>query len=243
MHSEMKVNGRSISHYNAKLLSFSVSGTERSYSSGSARSVLLLPDMYQTSLSPRRLSVTLTFYPRTLGESSRGRSIPEKLHRSTENIVQFESDISNRVLEIILPDGYIYKSFLQSAQTPSFDATGEQDVEYIFWAIRQKSPIKQTVTNGGVINCISNTDTLCRISFTNTVRLQWVTICGITISDIAQHTEIVIDSEKGIITANGINKFADTDLINFPYLVPGINVISYAPVGFKVTVEYTPIYA
>ena len=67
MHSEMKVNGRSIDKYNARLLSFNVSGTERSYSTSSARPVLLLPDMYQTALSPRRLSVTLTFYPRTLG--------------------------------------------------------------------------------------------------------------------------------------------------------------------------------
>ncbi len=243
MHSEMKVNGRSIDKYNARLLNFNVSGTERSYSSGSARPVLLLPDMYQTALSPRRLSVTLTFYPRTLGESSRGRSIPEKLHRSTENIVKFESDISNRVLEIILPDGYIYKSFLQSAQTPSFDATGEQDVEYIFLAIRQKSPIKETIAAGGVINCISNTDTLCRISFTVPVTIPSMTICGIRILDIAADTEIVIDGEKGIITANGINKFADTDLIDFPYLVPGINVVSCTAGGLSITVEYTPIYA
>ena len=243
MKHEMKVNGKSISKYNARLLSFNVSGTERSYSSSSTRPVLLLPDMYQTSLSPRLLSVTLTFFPRTLGESSRGRSIPEKLHRSTENIVRFESDVSNRVLEIILPDGYIYKSFLQSAQTPSFDATGEQDVEYIFLAIRQKSPIKETIAAGGVINCISNTNTLCRISFTISGYIPNMTIWGIKIRNIAANTEIVIDSEKGIITANGINKFSDTDLTDFPYLIPGNNVISCSVTGLSVTIDYTPIYA
>lgn len=241
---EMTVNNRSIKEYNARLLSFSVGGTERSYSQSAVGSLLRLPTIYHTTLSPRQLTITLTFFPKAFGTSdSRNTSIPEKLSRSTDNIVRFESDISNKVLEIGLPDGYIYKAFLQSCGTPDFDATGEQDVEYSFLAIRTKAPVKKTITSGEIIDCVSNTETPFRLSFAVTSNIVSMVVCGITISDIAADTEIVIDSELGIITANGANKFADTELISFPILVPGSNTIDCSVSGTEITVVYTPVFA
>ena len=240
---EMTINGKSIRQYNARLLDYSVSGTGRAYSQSSSGSILRVPIVYHTTLSPRTLSITITFFPRKTGtDSSRNNSIPERLSRSTDNIVQFESDTSNRVLEIGLPDGYIYKAVLQSCGTPSFDATGEQDVEYSFLAVRTKPAVKRVITAGGSVYCESNTTTPFRISFTVTSNAASMIVCGITINNITANTEILIDSELGIITADGLNKFDDTDLIEFPYLHPGSNTITCSIPGTEIAVVYTPIY-
>lgn len=243
IHDEMIVNGSSIRQYHARLLSYNVGGTERSYSQASAVGILRLPAVYHTTLSSRQLTITLTFFPVTATENSRGTSIPERLSRSTDNIVRFESDISNKVLEIALPDGYVYKAFLQSCGTPSFDATGEQDIEYNFLAIRTKLPVKKVITAGESIYCESNTTTPFRLSLTVPSTVGSITICGIIIRSITAGTEIVIDSELGLVTANGVNKFNDTELIDFPYLTPGNNTISCTVANAEITVVYTPIYA
>lgn len=241
---EMTVNNRSIKEYNARLLNYSVGGTERSYSQSPAGAILRLPTFYHANLSPRRLSVTLTFFPKTYeSEKNRNRSISERLMRSTDNIVRFESDISNEVLEIGLPDGYIYKAFLQSCGTPSFDATGEQDVEYIFYAIRTKPTVTRTINAGENIYCESNTTTPFNLSFVVPITHSSLTICGVFISNLKANTEIIIDSELALVTANGENKFSDTYLVDFPHLVPGNNPITCSIAGLQITVVYTPIYA
>lgn len=240
---EMTVNGSSIEKYHARLLNFSVGGTERGYSQSDPRAVLRLPDIYNVTIAPRRLSITLTFFPKDGRTSGRNSSIPERLSRSTENIVFFETDIGSSVVEIGLPDGYIYKSILQAAQPASFDATGEQDVEYTFLAIRQKPRITQAVVPGGVINCHSNTVTPFRLTMkVPTVRSR-ITVCGIVIKSVAANTEIVIDSEQGLITSSGANKFNDTEFVDFPHLLPGNNIISCSAADAQISVSYTPIYA
>lgn len=243
IHEEMTVNGKSIRQYHARLLNYSVGGTDRSYSQASAGDIYKLPAVYHTTLSPRQLSITLTFFPLAATENSRGTSIPQRLSRSTDNIVCFESDISNKALEIGLPDGYIYKAFLQSCGTPAHDATGDQDVEYVFLAIRTKPTVMKVITPGGTVYCESNTDTAFKLSFTVDSATSSLTVCGITIRNISAGTVIVIDSEAGLITANGNNKFGDTDLISFPCLYPGRNIIDCSIANAKITIVYTPIYA
>lgn len=240
---EMTVNNRSIGLYHARLLNFSVGGTPLSHSQSPDGSLLRLPSVYHTVLSPRPLTITLTFFPKATANTNINRSIHERMSRSTDNIVRFESDVSNRIIEIGLPDGYIYKAFLTSCGTPSFDATGEQDVEYSFLAIRTKAPVTQRIVSGQIIYCESNTDTPFRLSFKVAINTTCVRICGIPIKAINANTEIVVDSELGIVTANGENKFRDTELIDFPRLVPGNNTIECSIPDTEITIVYTPIYA
>ena len=56
-------------------------------------------------------------------------------------------------------------------------------------------------------------------------------------------SKIVMDSELGIVTANGNNIFAQTTLIDFPYLNPGVNTITCSVSGLEIAVIYTPVYA
>ena len=70
-----------------------------------------------------------------------------------------------------------------------------------------------------------------------------VAVCYATINYVAASTEIVIDSANGLITAEGFNRFVDTDQIDFPYLLLGDNTISCSVVGLALFEIYIPFYA
>lgn len=243
MMTEMTINGESIQKYNARLLDYSISGTSLNHSISGAGQILRLPQIYNTILSPRTLSISLTFFPVVSGSSSRKTNIAERLERSTDNIVRFETEIIGKVIEIGLPDGFFYTAYATGIQAPTFDATGEQDVVYTFSAIRHKQQETKTVAAGGKIICKSNTKTPYKIIFSVPAELESITICGITINNVAANIDIVIDSENGLITAGGINKFGDTEFVDFPYLLPGENTISCDAANADITIVYTPIYA
>ena len=240
---EMTINGINIKNYNARLLSYSVGGTVLTHSTSASGTVLLLNRVYNTVLAPRSLSITLTFFPISSDPGSRNTTIPERLSRSTHNIVRFESELIGQIVEIGLPDGYYYTACLTAIQAPTFDAAGEQDVMYTFSAIRHELQRKETVTSGNKLICRSNTKTPCKICFALSSAENTVTVCGITINTVAANTEIVIDSVNGLITSGGVNKFDDTEFVDFPYLSPGENTISCSVSGVALTVIYTPIYA
>ena len=240
---EMTINGVNIKRYNARLLTYSVGGTVLTHSTASSGTILKMNRVYHTILDPRCLTVTLTFFPVVSGQNSRGTSIPERLARSTQNIVRFESELIGQIVEIGLPDGYYYTACLTAIQDPTFDATGEQDVVYTFSAIRHALQRQEVITSGNKLICRSNTKTPCKISFSLSSARNTVTVCGITINTVAANTEIVIDSVNGLITAGGVNKFNDTSFVDFPYLLPGENIINCSVAGLTLTVIYTPVFA
>jgi hypothetical protein len=240
---EMTINGVDIGTYNARLLDYSVSGTAVTNSLSTADTLLRMPDLYSTTLAPRTLTIALTFFPVQLGSDSKKTSIFEKLSRAAENITRFEADIVGKVVEIGLPDGYMYTALVTAIPAATFDGTGEHDVTYTFSAIRHLHQETVSVVAGGVLNCKSNTTTACKIIFSVPNDVSSATICKITINNISANSEIIIDSEKGLITADGNNKFLDTDFVDFPYLQAGQNIISCTAENADIKVVYTPIYA
>lgn len=53
---------------------------------------------------------------------------------------------------------------------------------------------------------------------------------------------IIIDGINGTITQDGINKFNDTDMWEFPFLVPGKNNITLSKDTCNITIKYNPRY-
>lgn len=64
----------------------------------------------------------------------------------------------------------------------------------------------------------------------------------IIIQDLTMNKTVIIDGEKGLITEDGVNKFADVDLFDFPSLLPGINKIVTDQKDVNVVVKYKPRY-
>lgn len=244
---EMTINGVDISVYNTRLLDFSVSGTTVTNNTLAASNMLRMPLLVSTIPGTRTLSVTLTFFPRRTGDNSRNTSIPDRLATAAENITRFEGLIVGKTVEISLPDGYMYTAIVQTLPAATFDGSGEHDVTYTFIAIRHKPTVTQKIVSGGFVFCESNTTTPCIISATfNTVSnpdtTSKVKLQDIIIKNVSAGSNIVIDGVNGLITCGNSNKFNDSNLIEFPTLQPGKNIITAVPADADITVTYTPIY-
>lgn len=243
---EMTLNGIDISVYNARLLNFTVSGTTVTNNTLAASNVFKMPLLLSTVPGTRTLTVMLTFFPYRIGDNSRNTTIPDRLATAAENITRFEGLIVGKTVEITLPDGYMYTAIVQTISAATFDGSGEHDVTYTFTAIRHKATVTQKVVSGGFIMCDSNITTPCIITATfNTIRdIQHsrVHLQGVLITKMVVGSTIVMDGVNCLLTCNGNNKFVDSNLINFPTLQPGKNIITSDPDDADITVTYTPLY-
>lgn len=242
MLSEMTINGVDVSAYNARLQSYSISGTTVTNNLSASRSILIAPTLFSAVPGTRTLSLTLTFYPHYLGDNSKGLSVSDRIAIATENITAFEGLLVGKVVEIALPDGFIYTAIVNSISAATFDSSGEHDVTYTFNAVRHAKPISEIIKANSYMICKSNTATLPIITAEYVNTKSEVTLQGVTIKNITVGTKIVIDSLAGLITADGKNKFGDSDLIDFPVLQPGKNQITSSVSDVSITVSYTPIY-
>ncbi len=242
MLSEMLINRVDINMYNARLQNYSVSGTALTHNLSTVNNLLRMPSLFSTMYGTRTLTITLTFRPVQHGSDSRGMSVIEKLSTAAENITRFESEIIGRNVEITLPDGYIYTSLVTTISAATFDSSGEHDVTYTFSAIRHSAKDVQEVNPNCKVFCKSTTKTPVKFVVTVPVTSNSLTIYGITVNNITANAELIIDGINGIVTMNGTNKLLDTDLVDFPYLNPGYNVISCSDSSASIKVIYTPIY-
>lgn len=61
----------------------------------------------------------------------------------------------------------------------------------------------------------------------------------ITLSNLVEGKEVIIDGEKGLVTEEGQNKWNDYDSWGFPKLSPGENQISISE-DIEITIKYSP---
>lgn len=239
---EMTIDGISIDAYNARLLSYSVSGTSLTNNTSALTDVMKMPSLFSTVLGTRQLTVTLTFYPHHLGTDATNTSIMSRYAAATENIVAFEAAIIGKIVEISLPDGFLYTAMVNVLSAATFDGSGEHDVTYTFAAIRHRSELTANVEPNGKIICQSTTVCPCKIIVTMPQYTSLMTLMGFLIQRVEAETELIVDSINGTITQGGVNKFLDTTMIEFPKLTPGENIISCSDETAKIKVVYTPIY-
>lgn len=102
MLNEMTINGVDISAYNARLQSYSVSGTTVTNNLSASRSILTAPLLFSSVPGTRTLTLTLTFYPHYLGDYAKGLTVSDRLAIATENITAFEGLLVGKVVEISL---------------------------------------------------------------------------------------------------------------------------------------------
>jgi hypothetical protein len=239
---EMTVNNIDIANYSARLLSYSVSGTTLTNNVSANNDLVKMPALYSTEYGTRTLTVTLTFFPRLDGCSSKNTDIIDRYTVATDNIAKFEAEIIGKTVEIALPDGYIYTSIVTSISAATFDSSGEHDVTYTFNAVRHKPTVTANVAPNGKVYCQSTTPCKYKLIVTLPEQSSLITVCGIVVINIAANTPLVIDGELGLITLGGVNKYLDSTLIEFPVLYPGENIITCTNSQAKIQVVYTPVF-
>lgn len=143
--------------------------------------------------------------------------------------------------ELLLPDGYQYSCIFRDGSSESISHT-LTEVEITLVGVRHLGLVAIPCTSESTeINCSSTVDTSCIIRIVPESPLENITVYGITVSNVSD--PVIIDGIAKKVTMNGINKFPDTDLTEFPLLHPGINTISVSDSSSAIiTVEYYPTF-
>lgn len=144
-------------------------------------------------------------------------------------------------LELWLPDGFYYSSYLVSAGEETILGVENNKVialcAYQFKGIRHDK--LETVEANTVIckSTVPRTD--CRLICTASQAYASLQIDTVTITDVAKDDVLVVDGITGRILQNGGLCAGNMSFLHFPYLVPDENNLTCPE---DLTVEYYPTY-
>lgn len=124
------------------------------------------------------------------------------------------------------------------------------------WEKTEEEVSIEITETGKTINVEGNQTTTCIIELTPSGSITTYTIKGaardpvtgeaedIIIKNLTSGKKVVIDGESCTVTEDGANKYADTEMWEFPTLVPGSNVLTFvsSSVACNVTIKYKPRY-
>lgn len=223
-----RINGASFGTYKAHLLEYDIGMC--SYDNGYiVAPASMIPVKTKYSLGLRDISLKIDFEGDTMNEIERNISeFTELLHESAE---------------VLLPDGFTYACYFQKASTPSEKAPWILQVNFTLEGYRHGALETETLTESGSVYVDGNYKTPAVLKITTDA--ESVKVFGITINNIGG--EVVIDGYKKTVTetVNGVtsNKFADTDMTEFPKLSAGYNEISIeADEDINVEISYYSIF-
>ncbi len=243
---EMKIGDIDLAEFGARLLSFSVGGTDLTRTTGNSFNANF-PKVFHTDFGQRKITVTVVFKP-----DPKIKGIISKLHHLAMNKSAFDALMFSGTVDLWLPDGFYYHCSTMSVEDENSD--GESlEVTYTLNGIRHGSLSTQ---KGMTVYCNSTVKkTDCKITLTIADTLPADTTLrilvnrdtseynSIKISHVQPGDEIVIDSINTSVTKNGVNIFGDTNIIEFPTLIPGENtytLVNQADITF--TTEFYPIF-
>ena len=95
------------------------------------------------------------------------------------------------------------------------------------------------------INVAGNQVTPAIVEITPSIALVDLTLIGldedpIKIKNLVASKKIIINGEDGLVTVDGINKYGDTEMWQFPSLKPGANTITVDKNSVDITIKYKP---
>ncbi len=164
------------------------------------------------------------------------------------SIEDTQTNISNLLLtakDCIIRKGediFEYVAVMTDRESEETDIEPYHLVTCKFAAIRRKPMVRKVLDKTSVVYNDGNTASGLCISVTPMKEMQSLTVAGITITEMKPDITYVVDGISGSVTANGINYFAHTDIIDFPKIEPGRNVISLSE-EVPVTITYYPVFA
>lgn len=139
-------------------------------------------------------------------------------------------------------DSFEYDSVLESFSCEDTGVYNFKKVELKFRAIK-RLPMVTKEFNSSPANFNNQgsikSGAILRIKHSGNV--QSAIVDGITVSNLSGNLDFVIDGISGEVKCNGINRFLDTDLIEFPKVSPGNNSITFSN-GVTLEVSFYPTF-
>lgn len=143
---------------------------------------------------------------------------------------------------------YYYTGFLSEEPELTYVTKGNEIIKYTLLVIAEKEEVTEPISlinNSFTINVNGDYYSPAIVEITPTQSMINLEITGlgedsIVIKNLNRDEKIILDGISGSVTVNGKNKFADTDLWNFPYLSPGANTITFSKNYFTGIIKYKP---
>ena len=169
-----------------------------------------------------------------------------------------ESDVKNKVGLLIdkckecnlnFEDDFYYKTFLINSNTENTlrKDTKKLNLSFIGYSYKEEVTEVMNRITSKTINVSGNLETPAIVEITPTTALADITLEGladdpIIIKNLTANKTVVLDGELQKVTVDGMNKYGDTDMWDFPRLNPGTNTITVNKNNCDIKIKYKPRY-
>ena len=163
------------------------------------------------------------------------------------NISNFMSKLINEVDIKFKNLSHFYHVYLvdHNVEDTNFDEWLYLNIEFV--GSEYSTQIVETMNRitTKTINVPGNEETPAIVEITPSVTIADIVLTGLsdepmTVKNLTGGKKLIIDGEEGTVTVDGINKFNDTDMWEFPRLKPGANTITVSRNNVDINIKYKP---
>lgn len=229
MSEPMRIDGRPLSEYGAKLLDWKpgAPSLDNTVTPGKNYS---FPRLLHSEIAPKALTATINVI---------GRNYSDAVNKASALILA-----ANKTTELFMPDGYYYRSALSSVSEIEWNTPWIAEFMLTFISVQHGAMVTIDVPrNNYPVHYLGTAPAGFVAEFTAPAAIQDITIFGMQITSIPAGAKIAIDGIEKSVTQNGENKFAETNIVDFPAFDPQnpdtvISMSQYVPLK----ISYYPTY-
>ncbi len=222
-----KINGALLDVYGAKMLEYSVGPV--SYENGYYRPPRsMFPVRLDADIGLRRVQIKLDF------EGPNMRQIAMAISNLTAQL--------HKEADLFLPDGFHYLCCFDEQSTPEEKAPWIMQVEYTFSGLRHGGMCSVKLPSGaGAKKVFIEGNYRAPVVYTVSPKgAKSFSVGDIAIANVGA-ADVVIDGIRGKVTQDGMNKYLDATMTQFPVLEPGLNTVNVVG-DVDVRCDYYPLY-
>ncbi|CEO32977.1 phage distal tail protein [Paraclostridium sordellii] len=231
----MLINNINIERFNARVLDVDIQNSSINNLKDFEGQNTLLPLFFESKVSLNLITVTLL-----VNSLTKKRYYLDKSDLLSNMVKPFEVYFKDRNLR--------FKCILSgnSDQASLRQIRGRLQLSLIGYNVENE--VVENIASGVTSATIygeGNTKVPVILEITPTIDMIDLRITGLSedtlvIKNLKGNKTIVIDGIEGTVTQGGINKFDDTDMWEFPFLVPGSNLITLSKNTCNIKIKYNP---
>ncbi|MCE9677504.1 hypothetical protein LPC27_17120 [Paraclostridium bifermentans] len=230
----MLINNIDISKYNARVLDVNIQNSSISNLGDYDMKNKLIPLFLKSKVSLNNITVTLL-----INSLDKKQYYLDKSNLLSNMLDSFDIYFKDRNLK--------FKCVLvnQADQASLRQIRGRFQLTFIGYNLENE--VAQTINRvtSKTIDVTGNIKVPIKLEITPVIDMIDLKITGLSedpliVKNLKGNKTIIIDGIEGTVTQDGINKFEDTDMWEFPFLIPGKNNITLSKDTCNITIKYNP---
>lgn len=202
----MYIDGTPLTDYGAELLDWKP-GAPALTNTITPGNNYAFPRLLRSEVAPKPLTATV---------HAVGADYADAMHKTSALILAV-----NKTTELLMPDGFYYRSALSGVSEIGWPASWIAEFTLTCQSVQHSALVSVDIPRSPYhLHYGGTAPAGYKIEFTAPANLSSFTICGITVANIPAGAGVAIDGIEKTVTQNGANKFAETDLVDFPVFDP-----------------------